>query len=293
MITFEKIDALKVIYQNAYESFYLQILEHSYNEDYQKAIYKTDYVTPFKDEFHNVLSNSKIKRLKKYIDKVYYEDIVMLYIKFSNLRKDYIKKSNLSFGQLANAEDNDLFNRIDGHGYGLGDLARMIYSEAKREGFNLKDYQQITLTDYNIRGQYMPLFPKPEPQREVATIEDKQAAQQEPKQVIKTKVPDNNYSQRQIAIAYFVMQTPITKDNAEGILKKHSQTKSVPKLLQKRITKASEITNLSENKTTDTKHKQDLTAAKRLISGIKNKKAITDITSFISTFETNYTAKHN
>ena len=107
-------------------------------------------------------------------------------------------------------------------------------------------------------------------------------------QKIKTQSKNKNFSHRQIAIAYCVLNIVITSENAKEILQKYSQTRSTAKLLQKRINKASELTKISENKTTDTKYLQDLKEAKRLISGIKNKKANTDIDRIITAFQTAY-----
>jgi hypothetical protein len=111
------------------------------------------------------------------------------------------------------------------------------------------------------------------------------------KKASKTPAPDNkNYSHRQIAVAYFCMGEMITLESAEDILRKYSQTRSVDKLLQKRITVVNEIIGLSENKSTDTKKWNDLKAAKRLMSGIKNnEKAIAKINHYIASFELKYT----
>lgn len=101
-----------------------------------------------------------------------------------------------------------------------------------------------------------------------------------------------NYSQRQITIAYCVTNELITTENAAKILSTYSDTKSVEKFLTKRIFRVSDLTKLSGNKTTDTKHLNDLKAAKRLISGRKNKKAITDISRIITAFETAYNNRY-
>ena len=84
------------------------------------------------------------------------------------------------------------------------------------------------------------------------------------------------------------MGITITSENAGGILKKHSNLKSADKLLQKRLNRVSELSALSENKSADTKHLTSLGNAKRLISGMKNKKAITDIDRIITAFKTAY-----
>ena len=98
----------------------------------------------------------------------------------------------------------------------------------------------------------------------------------------------NTYSHKEIAIAYCVIGTTITSENAGEILRKHSKLTSAGKLLQKRVNRASELSSLSENKTVDSKHLTSLENAKRLISGIKNKKALTDIDRIITAFKTAY-----
>jgi len=102
----------------------------------------------------------------------------------------------------------------------------------------------------------------------------------------------NSYSIKQIAIAYSIMNILITSENAETILKEHSKFTSASKLLQKRINKVSELSKISENKTADTKHLKDLQAAKRLMSGMKNKNAINDIDRVIAAFTTAYKNKY-
>lgn len=101
------------------------------------------------------------------------------------------------------------------------------------------------------------------------------------------KQDSNNYSQKQVAIAYFFLDELINEETYEAILKKHTSTTS-KKILQKLIVKTSQLTSLAENKTTDTKHLKDLKEAKRLLSGIKNEDAENSINQVISTFTTNY-----
>ena len=83
------------------------------------------------------------------------------------------------------------------------------------------------------------------------------------------------------------MGITITEKNAMSILEKHSQTKSL-KILQKLITKNKQLTSLSESKTVNTKHLNDLKEARRLLSGIKKKTALTDIDRIITAFNTAY-----
>ena len=97
---------------------------------------------------------------------------------------------------------------------------------------------------------------------------------------------DNNFSHRQIAMAYCVMEITITKDNAQAILLKYSKLKSSIKLVQKRITQPKNLMIISKNKKANTDKLRDLNEAKRLISGTKNKSALTEITHIIKEFET-------
>lgn len=98
---------------------------------------------------------------------------------------------------------------------------------------------------------------------------------------------EKSFSITEIAIAYYFLKIHIDKDNGRDILKKWSSYKSVEKLLQKRINSARELTEISENRTTDTKHLIALKGAKRLLAIVKDKKALNDIDRTISTFEAN------
>lgn len=102
---------------------------------------------------------------------------------------------------------------------------------------------------------------------------------------------EKKYSQRQVAIAYFIKGVLINEDNYLELLEKHTSTKS-KKILQKRINRTSDLTRLSFNKTTDTKHLNDLFEAKRLLSGMKDKSAVKSLNSIISTFQSNYNIKY-
>jgi hypothetical protein len=111
------------------------------------------------------------------------------------------------------------------------------------------------------------------------------------KLVISEAEKSESYSQKQIAIAYYIMGVTLNEKNVKGILEKHSKTKSM-KILQKLVTKNSQLTSLLDSKTANTKHLNDLKEAKRLLSGIKNKKAITDIDRIITAFKTSYENKY-
>ena len=108
----------------------------------------------------------------------------------------------------------------------------------------------------------------------------------------KVKIKDDKcFSQKQIGIAYCVMNIVIDTKNCNDILSKHSSTKSA-KLLQKRLTNTRDLVKLSENKSADKKHLNDLIAAERLVSGMKNewknKNADTEIATIIADFKASY-----
>jgi hypothetical protein len=101
----------------------------------------------------------------------------------------------------------------------------------------------------------------------------------------------NKYSQRQIGIAYSLINEPITTDNYEDILKKYSHTTS-KKILQKRDYTTRELTTPSGNRTTDSKHLKDLLVVKRLLNQMNTKKDISSIDSIITAFRTSFEATY-
>ncbi len=107
-----------------------------------------------------------------------------------------------------------------------------------------------------------------------------------------TQRNNKNFSHKAIAIAYHVLGIAITKENAATILKKHSKLKSAGKLLQTRVSKPSDLTALSGNKTADMKHLNTLKNAKRLVNGKKNKEAATSISRIITAFQTAYNKEY-
>lgn len=128
-------------------------------------------------------------------------------------------------------------------------------------------------------------FPKHTKSTDNDNVEPQQA------KTSKKRTAKNKYSQRQVAIAYWAMGKLIDKDNYQELLKKYTNTISI-KILEKRIYKGTDLTNLSENKTTDTKHLNDLLAAKRLLISVKNKKGISEIKPIIKAFQTSYNFKY-
>lgn len=108
---------------------------------------------------------------------------------------------------------------------------------------------------------------------------------------LKDNKDNKSFTQKQIAIAYYVLGITLNEKNYLEILKKHSKTTS-SKILQKLITKNKQLTTLSNNKTTDTKHLRDLNEAKRLLSGIKKTNEVKLINGYINTFESNYKSEY-
>lgn len=161
MILFEKVDALKTVYNNAYQSFALQIIDKDYDRSVQGAIYGHNYIEDFEREFNTVVYNnmSNKKNIKAYIEKVYYDGIVSLYVKFSALLNKYQVDSKRDIVQLANGEDGDLYNSLESHVLGLKKAADVIFSESKKHDLDLISYRKITQTDYNLVDQYYHLIP--------------------------------------------------------------------------------------------------------------------------------------
>lgn len=100
---------------------------------------------------------------------------------------------------------------------------------------------------------------------------------------------------RDIAIAYYLIGITIDANNALEITGRHSKYKS-DKILQKRVAKTNQLTDLSGNKAADTKHLKSLKRAKQLMSGIKkyqaNPKQIKDIDPIITAFQDAFDAKY-
>jgi len=113
------------------------------------------------------------------------------------------------------------------------------------------------------------------------------------KKVLSIKKPiKGKYSIKEVKIAYFCLGIKITKDNYLTILKKYTNSGS-NKILQKQITKTSDLTATRDNRPADTKHLKSLKGAERLLSGINDKSAQNTIKQAISTFESNFNSKHN
>ncbi len=110
---------------------------------------------------------------------------------------------------------------------------------------------------------------------------------------VKTKKSHDHYTDRQIAIAYFILGTPISEENYKDALAKYSKNEiKSKKILQKSIRKSNQIKPLNENKKGYTEHLEDLKKAKQLLSGTKNKNAVNNIESIITAFNTTYDLKY-
>ncbi len=126
---------------------------------------------------------------------------------------------------------------------------------------------------------------------ETLCIELLEETKRNTKVTIKGTELSNTYSQRQVAIACFVLDIKLTEENGLLYLAKYTKTKSVQKFLTKRIYRTKELTEASENKSTNTKHLNDLMAATRLIRGIHNPNAEKAISQYIKAFESSSLSK--
>ena len=223
-------------------------------------------------------------------------------------------------------ELNSIYNKIDVNKNALHNKVAILLFDSEEEKiisynhnllelimFNLRQYKaKISYMDNEIKNDYInnllkqPFideYPLVKSEKQGLIFSYQKSADHYFKLFLKNQLELNNkasnkkinssqkrdYSQKQIAIAYYLMGITITEDNYFAILKKHSKTTS-NKILQKRITKSKQITAASGNKSSDTKHLKDLEAVRILVSGIKNKKAMDAIDLTIKAFKTNVEA---
>ncbi len=153
MINLDSINTLKSYFNKSYNSLHSQILGNSYSES--EVLYNENNCKKFVADFESIVINSLPDRiaLKAYIEDIYYNRIVWFYISFQGLGKFYNESSN----NLFSSEDL-IANSISANWQMLKGIADIIYSRAKRHGFDIKHYLQITLEEYNISGEYIPLF---------------------------------------------------------------------------------------------------------------------------------------
>ncbi|GFD92204.1 hypothetical protein KUL156_41790 [Alteromonas sp. KUL156] len=102
----------------------------------------------------------------------------------------------------------------------------------------------------------------------------------------KKKKDEELYSPKEIKIAFFCLGEKITEENYLKILKKYSSSRS-NKILQNPIYKSNQLTRLSGDKGSNTKHLKSLKNAQRLLSGINDSGALKSINQYISAFESN------
>ena len=102
---------------------------------------------------------------------------------------------------------------------------------------------------------------------------------------------EEKYKLKEIKIAYFCLGERINKNNYLGILKRYSDSSS-DKILQNPIVKTSQLTAISENKTTDSKHLESLKNAERLLLGMNDKEALNSLKQITSTFQDNFRKKY-
>lgn len=92
----------------------------------------------------------------------------------------------------------------------------------------------------------------------------------------KSNKREASFSQRQIAIAFAAMGKPITTENYREILQEFSDTKS-DKILSKRIHSLDKEIMITDNAAANTKLLKDIEEAKRLASGMKDEKAVSEL----------------
>lgn len=272
-----------------YDELKEDIVNNNLYEINKEEIFESidEYNAKANNEFINKIEESenkfhchpdrKMKHLEVYKEKKYFYDIPLaFYAKALNKPVPNYNPHNFIYEEKINYN----FFCIDGN------IAKheLIDSTCIEDYFSFWEYciSQIKA----ITDKYIPLY-----EEEKIHVKN-EVLEQRKKSKHTTEARETNYSLRQINIAYVVMGTFINSENAKQILKKHSQYKSVPKFLAKRINKVSDLNKLSGNKTTDTKHLNDLKAAKRLLSDMKKKQAITDIKRIISAVEISFDSKY-
>jgi hypothetical protein len=107
------------------------------------------------------------------------------------------------------------------------------------------------------------------------------------------KKSDKEYSLKEVAIACFAMGITLTNDNYKEYVTKYCPNKDGAKIVQKRINRTTDLTNITENKSADSKHLKALMGAKRLLSGIDNRKAIKELDHYIQAFQVNFDNHYN
>ena len=218
--------------------------------------------------------------------------------KLKETAKDYIEKYPERLNQfLKEKEGEESDYRQREFVYFESNLYDLENSEASNDGYTLSGSENFSMA-YNLGFEidFDELMDSLKAKiKFLKTLPPQQTETKKKATEIKNSL-NKNFSHKQINIAYCIMGITISAENSAKILSLHSQTKSIIKFLSKRQFKTTEFTQLSENQTTDTKHLQDLKAAKRLISGMKkqtkNKNAITDIKRIITAFETSFNNKY-
>lgn len=161
--------------------------------------------------------------------------------------------------------------------YGLNGIT---YNDIKTFGRNTGIFTKVLDTTKNYPELYKQFF-NVLPLHIVEALEVNKIPKGKRADDLKLSIP-------QTAILCSIMEIEITAQNADEILKQHSEYKSGRKLVQERINKQSSLTAIRENKTADTKRKNNLLAVKQYISSTKNRTALDSISRIITAFETNY-----
>lgn len=198
-------------------------------------------------------------------------------------RKNLIDKDGNYWATIEDFKEEAMIEKMN-----LTQPAYLKYLSAQKILYGKAARYYLHYTDSNLGEEYVKISEFIE--NEIKVLLNPLSTKQTSK--IKAMQNKENYSHKQIAIAHFILKKTITAENAKSILNQYSENKSIAKLLTKRISKASELTKISENRTVDTKHSKDLDAAKRLIRGEKNKTALNDINNVIVAFKNNYDMKY-
>ena len=193
-----------------------------------------------------------------------------------NLTKTILSKVD-STKLLSSGEINDTGK----HQIDLINEAHKLRQNQLLESFNKHEFVYLKILDQWLANEksyfenIIPLLTK--------SVEEKKKNEKDIEELKNQK----KFSHQQIAIAYCALGVHIDSENALQILQKHSNYKSIKKLMQKRVRKLGDLTETFESKAANTRRLQDLQAAKRLLSGENNDQAVKDLSAVIQTFEQN------
>ncbi len=164
-----------------------------------------------------------------------------------------------------------------------------------RKVLNYQALKHIDLQEFkdNIKDHFRDLPEELENTDRKEVIWEWVKSQDKPKEITKkiTVKSENNFSMKEIAIAYRLMDIKINEMNALAVLVEHSINRSATKLINT-IILPSQLSILSGNKTTDSKHLASLLGAERLLLSKKEMKSQSSIRLIIKAFEGNFSNKY-